>query len=135
VEPNQQAQVKEIHLKSGKPLVAWEAKNGIQEVLQGIEDGIHRNCWIDLSIHVKDALSMEEIQRLRKAHEGIIHIKPVFTENSLEKASVSAQKMPIDELFTSFYKRQTGGAQPDEALISLFLELVGEEDTEGETVI
>jgi exonuclease SbcD len=43
--------------------------------------------------------------------------------------------MPIDELFTSFYKRQTGGAQPDEALISLFLELVGEEDTEGETVI
>ncbi|MDR7071941.1 exonuclease SbcCD subunit D [Fictibacillus barbaricus] len=135
VEPNQHAQVKEIYLKSGKPLVAWEAKNGIQEVLQGIEDGIHRNCWIDLSIHVKDALSMEEIQRLRKAHEGIIHIKPVFTENSLEKASVSAQKMPIDELFTSFYKRQTGGAQPDEALISLFLELVGEEDTEGEAVI
>lgn len=135
VEPNCQAQLEEIHLKSGKPLVTWEAKNGIQEVLQGIEDGMHRNCWIDLSIHVQDSLSMEEIQRLRKAHEGIIHIKPVFIENSIEQAAVSANKMPIDELFTSFYKRQTGGAQPDEALISLFLDLVGEEDTEAESAI
>jgi exonuclease SbcD len=135
VEPNQKAQVEEIHLKSGKPLVMWEARNGIQEVFQGIEDGMYKNCWIDLSIHVQDALSMEEIQRLRKAHEGIVHIKPVFTENLSEQSAVSAQKMPVDELFINFYKRQTGGAQPDKALISLFLELVGEEDSEGEDAV
>lgn len=131
VEPNQKAAVEEIHLRCGKPLVAWEAKNGIQEVFQGIQDGLHHNCWIDLSIHVHDALSMEEIQRLRKAHDGIVHIKPVFMENATERITVSAQKLPVDELFATFYKRQTGGAVPDEALVSLFLDLVGEEDTEG----
>jgi exonuclease SbcD len=135
VEPGQKAQVEEIHLTSGKPLVIWEAKNGIQEVFQGIEEGMHSNCWIDLSIHVQDALSMEEIQRLRKAHDGIIHIKPIFTGENADPMQVSAQKMPVDELFVNFYKRQTGGAQPDEGLISLFLDLVGEEDSEGEDAV
>lgn len=132
VEPNGKAKVEEIYLASGKPLVTWEAKNGVSEVFKGIEEGMHHNCWIDLSIHVEDALSMEEIQRLRKAHEGIVHIKPVFKEGLGEQVSVSAQKLPVDELFTTFYKRQTGGAVPDEQLVSLFLDLVGEEDTEGE---
>jgi DNA repair protein SbcD/Mre11 len=76
---------------------------------------------------------MEEIQRLRKAHDGIVHIKPVFTEKLGEEISVSTQKLPVDELFTTFYKRQTGGAVPDPELISLFLDLVGEEDGEGES--
>lgn len=132
VEPNQKAKVEEIHLTCGKPLVAWEAKNGVSEVFQGIQDGLHHNCWIDLSVHVQDALSMEEIQRLRKAHDGIVHIKPVFTEALGEQISASAQKLPVDELFTTFYKRQTGGAVPDQELISLFLDLVGEDDGEGE---
>ncbi|MBH0170477.1 MAG: metallophosphoesterase family protein [Bacillota bacterium] len=132
VEPNGIAEVEELHLTSGKPLVSWEAKNGIQEVLQGIQDGLHQNCWIDLSIHVDDALSMEEIQRLRKSHDGIVHIKPVYQEKSGEQISVSAQKLPVDELFTTFYKRQTGGAMPDDELISLFLDLVGEGELGGE---
>lgn len=132
VEPNGKAKVEEIYLASGKPLVTWEAKNGVSEVFKCIEDGLHHNCWVDLSIHVEDALSMEEIQRLRKAHDGIVHIKPVFKETLGEQIAVSAQKLPVDELFTTFYKRQTGGAVPDEQLISLFLDLVGEENTERE---
>jgi DNA repair protein SbcD/Mre11 len=132
VGPNQKARVEEILLTSGKPLVAWEAANGLQEVFQGIEDGIHQNCWIDLSVHVQDALSMEEIQRLRKAHAGIVHIKPVFTDNRSEQIKVSEKKLPVDELFSAFYQRQTGGAQPDKALVSLFLDLIGEEDEKGE---
>ncbi|GGB59282.1 exonuclease SbcCD subunit D [Fictibacillus barbaricus] len=132
VEPAQPAKVEEIHLNCGKPLVAWEARNGLTEVFQGIEEGLHHNCWVDLSVHVQDALSMEEIQRLRKAHDGLVHIKPVYTETIGEQISVSAQKLPVDELFSTFYKRQTGGAVPDEELLSLFLDLVGDEDTEGE---
>ncbi|MFG6496904.1 exonuclease SbcCD subunit D [Fictibacillus sp. UD] len=132
VEPDGKAKVEEIYLASGKPLVTWEAKNGVSEVFKGIEEGMHHNCWIDLSIHVEDALSMEEIQRLRKAHDGIVHIKPVFKETVGEQIAVSAQKLPVDELFATFYKRQTGGAVPDDHLISLFLDLVGEEGTEGD---
>ncbi|MBY6036398.1 exonuclease subunit SbcD [Fictibacillus nanhaiensis] len=132
VEPNQKAKVEEILLQSGKPLVIWEAKNGVSEVFKGIEQGLHHNSWIDLSVHVQDALSMEEIQRIRRAHEGIVHIKPVYTQNAEEQINVSAQKLPVDELFTTFYKRQTGGAVPEDALVSLFLDLIGEEGMEGE---
>jgi DNA repair protein SbcD/Mre11 len=132
VEPNQKAKAEEVFLTSGKPLVVWEAANGLQEVFSGIEEGIHQNCWIDLSVHVKDTISMEEIQRLRKAHPGIVHIKPIFIGEKQEQIEVSAQKQPVDQLFSTFYERQTGGAQPSEAIVSLFLDLIGDDEQEGE---
>jgi exonuclease SbcD len=41
-------------------------------------------------------------------------------------------QLPIDEMFRRFYTRQTGGAEADPALVSLFLELL-QQTTESET--
>ncbi|MGC4375323.1 exonuclease SbcCD subunit D [Fictibacillus sp. Mic-4] len=131
VQPGKEAAITEIPLSSGRPLVTWTAKGGLQEVHRLLDEGMYSNAWIDLSIHVKDALSIEEIQRLRKAHSGIIHIKPVFEEQLIQEGATTSSKLPIDELFKEFYRRQTGGASPDDSLLSLFLELIEENEEEG----
>jgi exonuclease SbcD len=124
--------IEEIPLSSGRPLVRWVAKEGLSEVHRWLDEGRDARAWIDLELHVTDALTMEEIQTLRRAHEGLVLIRPVFALEK-EAAAVRAEKaLSIDELFRRFYMRQTGGATPDDATVRLFLELVREEE-EGES--
>ncbi|WP_338780945.1 exonuclease SbcCD subunit D [Metabacillus sp. FJAT-52054] len=128
--PGGTAQVEEIFLSSGKPLVQWKAVSGMAQVHDWLEQGKDANAWVDLEIHLTDALSIEDIQKLRKWHPGIVHIRPVFQSEGAVLQPESRSTVPIDELFARFYERQTGGAKPDEKLIRLFRELVSEEDTE-----
>ncbi|MFC7371727.1 exonuclease SbcCD subunit D [Fictibacillus iocasae] len=128
VAPRQDAIISEIPLSSGRPLLSWEAKGGLQEVYQYLDEGLYSQAWIDLSIHLTDAIAVEEIQRLRKRHGGIIHIKPVYPLEQHEKErSVTVSKLPPDQLFKAFYEKQTGGATPGDELVTLFLELLNEE--------
>ncbi|MDQ0232243.1 exonuclease SbcCD subunit D [Metabacillus malikii] len=126
-EPNQPVEIKEIPLSSGKPLVKWKATEGISQVHKWLEDGRDASAWIDLEIHLTSTLSIEEIHRLRKWHAGFIHIRPVFSTDQTITETRQAN-LPIDQLFTQFYEKQTGGAKPEEELIKLFLELINEDD-------
>ncbi|WP_453990539.1 exonuclease SbcCD subunit D [Bacillus nitroreducens] len=132
--PGQEIEMSEVFLSSGKPLVRWKAKDGLAQVYEWLDEGKDVNAWIDLEIHVKNALSIEEIHRLRKHHSGLIHIRPIFEDLEKEKAArTSTTNTPIDELFVRFYEKQTGGAQPEPELTKLFLELISDEvDEEGE---
>jgi DNA repair protein SbcD/Mre11 len=130
VEPGKEASISEIPLASGKPLVKWKATEGISQVYQWIDEGRDKNAWIDLEIYVNSALSMEEIQRLRKIHPGFIHIRPVFPEQEIKELEHKQQNVPIEELFRRFYEKQTGGAQAEPELVQLFLELVAEDENE-----
>lgn len=125
--PNQPVIMKEIPLSSGKPLVRWKATEGISQVHTWLEEGRDATAWIDLEIHLTSTLSIEEIHRLRKWHPGFIHIRPVF-QQELEVAASRQTNMPIDQLFTQFYEKQTGGAKPEQELVKLFLELVQQDD-------
>ncbi|WP_456275924.1 exonuclease SbcCD subunit D [Bacillus sp. AK128] len=132
VVPGGEAQVTEVYLSSGRPLVKWKATEGVAQVHQWLESGKDQGAWIDLEINVTNALSIEEIQRIRKAHAGIIHIRPIF-EEELNQAELAATNLPIDELFKRFYERQTGGAKLEPELLQVFLELLNEEPSnEGE---
>jgi DNA repair protein SbcD/Mre11 len=130
VEPGKAANVQEIFLSSGKPLVRWNAKNGLEEVYQWLEEGRDKEAWIDLEITLKDALSINEIQQLRKTHSGIIHIRPLFITDEEVKESERLANLPLETIFQRFYSRQTGGAAPDERLIELFLDIAKEVDEE-----
>lgn len=132
VEPGKPAEVKEIPLTCGKPLVVYEAK-GMADVYRWLDEGYHSNAWVDLSISVQDSIAMEDIQLIRKSHKGIIHIKPVFELRQASEASTQ-QKLPIDKLFSKFYEVQTGGGQPDDKVMSLFLELIADEEEERSAV-
>ncbi|WP_158736241.1 exonuclease SbcCD subunit D [Alteribacillus sp. YIM 98480] len=115
--------VKEIPLSCGKPLVKWDARYGLEEVYQWLNEKRDDNAWIELDLHITETPSMEEIHHIRKSHEGIIHIHPVFPDMQNNITSEKRKEFPIDELFKKFYERQTGGAQADEKLVRLFLEL------------
>ncbi|WP_078381490.1 exonuclease SbcCD subunit D [Sutcliffiella halmapala] len=130
-EPGKEVRTQEIYLSSGKPLVKWKATEGLQQVFTWLEERRDTNAWIDLEIHVKHALSMEEIHRIRKLHEGILHIRPIFPEMVEELTAVKMDSIPIEELFVRFYEKQTGGAEPEEELVHLFLSLLNEERKEG----
>ncbi|MCI3919688.1 exonuclease SbcCD subunit D C-terminal domain-containing protein [Paenibacillus sp. TRM 82003] len=120
--------LEEVVLSSGRPLVRWVAGGGVAEVHRWLDEGRDARAWIDLELHLTDALTMEEIQTLRRSHEGIVLIRPVFALAQEAAAARAERALPIDELFRRFYMRQTGGGAPDDATVRLFLELVREEE-------
>ena len=119
-QPGKEVEMTEIPLSSGKPLTRWKAKNGLAEVYTWLDEQKDAQAWVDLEVHVEDALSLEEIHRLRKLHPGFIHIRPVFKAEELANETRSQREVPIEELFTKFYSRQTGGGAPDDELVKLF---------------
>jgi exonuclease SbcD len=134
VAPGAEPVLTEVFLSSGKPLVRWKAIEGIAQVHRWLDEGKHARAWIDLELHITDSLSMEQIQHLRKQHSGIINIRPVYPEAVIDKEAGEAgrrDQLPIDEMFRRFYTRQTGGAEADPELVSLFLELL-QQSTETE---
>lgn len=130
--PGGEAKWEEIFLSSGKPLVKWKAE-GLSEVHGWLDEGRDRNAWIDLDIHLTDQLSLEEIHRLRKAHPGFIHIRPVFEEKETGNDRIEVKHTSIEDRFKKFYEKQTGGGVPDEEMVKLFLELASTDDEEDAT--
>ncbi|MCD1261588.1 exonuclease subunit SbcD [Paenibacillus athensensis] len=133
--PGEEARPREIFLRSGRPLVSWKAVEGLQQVHRWLDEGRDPSAWIDLEILMTEAMSLEQIQALRRARAGFIHIRPVFTEIADTTELTAMSSLPMDELFTRFYARRTGGAVPEPELVRLFLELLHEttaQETSGE---
>lgn len=128
VSPGQPAVANEVYLNSGRPLVRWKARGGLAEVYRWLEEERDMTAYIDLEITLSEAMSIAEIQKLRKSREGIIHIRPVYPETITSEISEARTELPVHEVFRRFYQRQTGGATPDDQLVKLFLELVHEDD-------
>lgn len=129
ISPREEPTITEIPLSSGRPLVRWVAKEGISEVKEWLANGKDERAWIDLEVHVKDTPTIEEIHMIRKAHDGIIYIRPVFIgEENENKHEIKKSELPLDQLFQKFYERETGGAKADESLVRLFMEIVEEEE-------
>ncbi|OZB91670.1 exonuclease SbcCD subunit D [Paenibacillus sp. XY044] len=121
--PGRQPVMDEVYLSCGRPLIRWKAKGGLEEVHRWLDEGRDANGFIDLEISLTEAMSLGDIHRLRKSHEGFVHIRPVYPEMEQIEAEYSRSSLPVPELFRKFYQRQTGGAEPDDALVELFLEL------------
>jgi exonuclease SbcD len=125
VKPGGEVKLEELFLTSGRPLTRWRANEGLAQVHQWLDEARDAQAWIDLEIHMTEAMSMEQIHALRKAHEGIVNIRPIYPEmEAAAAAQNSMSSMPIDELFRRYYARQTGGAVPEPALVQLFMELL-----------
>ncbi|MBP3966195.1 exonuclease SbcCD subunit D [Paenibacillus lignilyticus] len=129
-EPGKAVVPQEILLSSGKPLVSWNAKGGLAEVYSWLEDGRDTRAWIDLDVWMTEAMTLQHIQQLRKLHDGLIHIRPIYRESAgaLESGERSREQLPAEELFRRFFAKQTGGGEPDDHTVQLFLELIAEEE-------
>jgi DNA repair protein SbcD/Mre11 len=120
--PAEPVRIREIPLRSGKPLVKWTATQGIPQVVRWVNEGKDMNAWIDVEIYLQDGLSIEDTHMLRSIHPGFVHIRPVFSEQEKLVSPEEIKNLPLDQLFIRFFERQKGFA-PDDALIQTFLEL------------
>lgn len=132
--PGERTKVTEIPLTAGRPLVKWEAKNGLAEVLAWCEEGRDQEAFIDLTVHVPATLDQYELQQLKSRRPLILHIRPVLPQMEEKGLAQDRRSMSIRELFTQFYARKNNNQVPDEELVRLFLELAETEDldTAGE---
>ncbi|UVI33603.1 exonuclease SbcCD subunit D [Paenibacillus spongiae] len=131
--PGQPVAPQELLLRSGRPLVRWQAKGGLEEVYRWLDEGRDARGWIDLDIWMTETMTLSHIQQLRRMHDGLIHIRPVYPEMvaSDEEAGRPRDELPAEELFRRFFAKQTGGAEPDAETVRLFLELIAEEADEA----
>ena len=127
VAPGGAPALEEVHLSCGRPLVRWKAKGGLEEVHRWLDEGRDADAFIDLEISLNESLSLGEIQRLRRSRDGFVHIRPIYPEMEREELRQERSGLPVSELFRRFYQRQTGGAEPEDELVQLFLELVAED--------
>ncbi len=100
--------------------MSWKAKEGIGQVHQWLDEQRDATAWIDLEVTMTEAMSIEQIQSLRKAYEGFIHIRPIYPEMEAVRAAIPKADLSMEEHFTRFYSRQTGGAQPEPEWFSCF---------------
>ncbi len=119
----------EVHLYSGKPLISKKIINGIPELESWIANEGNIAAWIDLELHLKNPLSLEEINRIRKMHDGLINIRLVTPEleKSLEIINIKSKKPA--ELFEKFYEYKAG-AKPRSEVVTLFTDLFYEQSSE-----
>lgn len=127
VMPGEKAQVKSLYLSSGKPLIKWKAIGGLNQVLKWCEEKKNFNAWIDVEVHLTESLSHSQVASIKKAHPGILNIKPIFSGEESIQRTFDRSNIPIDEVFIQFYKKKSAGAEPSEELIQLFLELLNED--------
>jgi exonuclease SbcD len=127
--PGQRAQVEEIPLTKGRPLVRWEAKEGFGQVIKWCEEKRDKEAWIDLSIYIDEPLTLSEIKTLRELRPNFINIRPVMKRELEDHFNpVNRINLPIEKLFQEFY-RKTYQSEPSTELTQLFIELL--EDEEG----
>jgi exonuclease SbcD len=121
--------VREIYLSGGCPLVRWQATEGLAQIYRWLDEGRDPRAWIDLEVTVDAPLSLQEVQQLRRACGRFVDIRAIYPELKLESERQSRAGLPIELLFTIFYKRKYG-VKPDEKMISLFMDILGsrEED-------
>ncbi|MQL53035.1 exonuclease subunit SbcD [Desulfofundulus thermobenzoicus] len=131
LQPGRPADIKEVHLSCGRPLVEWEAREGLDQVYRWLEEGRDGRAWINLKIWVDAPLPLEEVQRLRRACGRFIDIRPVYPERRDGAARESRAGLPVDELFARFYEHRLG-VRPGEQMVALFLEILNDgENPEG----
>ncbi|WP_339062866.1 hypothetical protein [Tepidibacillus marianensis] len=131
--PMETAKPYEIFLKSGRSLVKKTIYNGMNEWEQWLNTEGNQPMWIDLSLYVEHLLSIEEIQRIRKMHDGLIHVKVITPEIEQALGEMMNQTREPRVLFERFYQQKTG-ATPKKEVIDLFIELYHQQvDVEEES--
>jgi len=120
-----------LPLRRGKPLVRHTFLGGAEELLRYARSDADREAWVEVVVHTPVPLDPEVVREVRRRHPGILIIRPVLPETARESISVTADRPP-EELFRRFYRERTGGKDPEEDLVRLFLELLAEgEGDEG----
>ncbi|WP_134684270.1 exonuclease SbcCD subunit D [Brevibacillus migulae] len=127
--PGQPVQEEIVYLKSGRPLARWKATEGIAQVEQWLAEGRDAGSWIDLELHVREAIDPAEFQRLRKLSDDFVKIQRVLVHDGkkeeAEQPETKKEELRPDQLFRRFFERKRG-VSPDEKVVALFERLMAQ---------
>lgn len=126
-EPGQPAQVREIRLSKGKRLLRKRAE-GVEEALNWL--AANQDVLVELTLVTDTFLTALERRQLYAAHPGIVTIVPEVT-NAGDPAGDHPKQIDLsrsmEELFRDYFRHEKG-QEPGGDLMSLFRELLAEEE-------
>jgi DNA repair protein SbcD/Mre11 len=127
VQPGESAKIMEIELKAGKKLLRKRAES-LDEALVWLR--ANPDCLAELTLVTNDYLTAEDRKQLLNVHQGIVNIIPeIATSNGAEGKTKTAIDLSkgMEELFVQYFKSEKG-QDPGENLLSLFKEVLAEEE-------
>ena len=119
--------MREVPLCSGKKLVRLES--------DGVEAGAEllrrqENCYIELTLHLREPLSSDQVRALKEANAGLVNLIPDIRGEIGGRTVASRKSRSAGELFSEFYRAQFA-EEPGDALKELFLSAVEEAEHEA----
>ena len=127
VEPSAVATVREVELTKGKKLLRKRAE-GMEDALNWLAE--NKECLVELTLVTETFLTAVERKQLNATHSGIVAIIPEV-ENAEEFIDGNQKKIDLtrsmEELFRDYFKHEKG-QDPNTELMSLFTEILAEEE-------
>lgn len=123
-EPNKNVTLERVPLKQGKQLVCKKFNN-IDLAVEWLQD--NQNTLVELTIESDDYLKSEDLKRLRNAHNQIVYIIPIVTNDTLLDANTRQVNLnqDITALFTDYFKSEKG-QNPNQEILDLFKEVINQ---------
>ncbi len=122
VEPSQQPEIQRIALQGGKLLLRQRFEDVDMAVTWLNEN---QNAYVELTIVTEKYLSAEDNRRLRGAHQFIVNIIPISTDEAqnTDNQAINLTEESMETLFEKFFSHKKGQA-PDAATMDLFREIL-----------
>ncbi len=130
--PGGLAKARSVDLSCGKALKRWRANN-VAEAGLWLAEPSNLEAWVELEIMADQPLEISELAELRKAHSGIITIRPIFPElHKDDEALRRLAEIPLVDRFKLFFEREKGIAPPED-LVDFFIEMVNQPEYDGQS--
>lgn len=108
-----------IELTAGKQLVRLQA-DGVTAAAELVKN--YPDCYIELTVFLKEPLLSSQVRELREANAGIVLILPQVSQEGQVAEAVSLKQLSDSELFKTFYRKKFA-QEPSDELTELFLSL------------
>lgn len=119
-------EMRRVELHAGKQLVRLQA-NGVLDAAELVRK--YPDCYIELTIFLKEPLLASQVRELREANPGIVQFLPQVTQEGEGMKGVSLRQLSDSELFRTFYRKKFA-QEPSDDLTELFLSMTeGEDET------
>jgi DNA repair protein SbcD/Mre11 len=127
IEPGSPAVITPMELKTPKLLVRKSFTN-IADAIEWLEN--NPEPLIELTIKTDIHLSSEEQKQLLQSNTNIVQLILVLNKvNESENIETETLELNRETLFVEYFKNQNNGIAPNETLMNLFKEIIGEEET------
>ena len=119
-------EMRRVELHAGKQLVRLQA-NGVSDAAELVRK--YPDCYIELTIFLKEPLLASQVRELREANPGIVQFLPQVTQEGEGMKGASLRQLSDSELFRTFYRKKFA-QEPSDDLTELFLSMTeGEDET------